>query len=380
MLTARVGFDKWALYSLVMNAEMQVQDELSLHDNEVERVKDVVLALLRATRQPSAWELVEAVETEVALKARWLVPYALDEIHRDDSIVNALRSYCESVHKSEELTAALCGRGAPRNEITSMMDSLLRQSAVYRNSAAFWELLNFVARFREYSPFNNMLVRTQNPTCSYYATEKDWIGRFGRRLKEDARPMLILAPMHPVMLVYDADNTEGEPLPQELSEFAQFEGPWNPLWLERLVENAAVRDKIDVNFRTLSTTYAGFATSARGDGGWKMRIVIHDKLDGSSRFGVLCHELAHIYLGHLGTDRDHWWPSREQLSHHTLEIEAESVAFLVTSRKGLIGASARYVSSHLGNRPMPQSVSLDLVARVSSRIERMITERMTARR
>jgi hypothetical protein len=192
--------------------------------------------------------------------------------------------------------------------------------------------------------------------------------------------MLILAPMHPVMLVYDVDQTVGEPLPKQVTDFAKFEGPWGPQWLTRLIENAALRDKISVTFKPLSTTYAGFAAVARGDAEWKMRIVIHEALDGPSRFGVLCHELAHIYLGHLGSDRDHWWPSRRELSHQTVEIEAESVAFLVTSRKGLVGASASYVSGHLGNKPIPQSVSLDLVARTSSRIERMISEKMTARK
>ena len=53
-----------------------------------------------------------------------------------------------------------------------------------------------------------MLVRLQNPTCGFYATEPDWVKRFERKLKEDARPMLILAPMHPVMLVYDLLNHE----------------------------------------------------------------------------------------------------------------------------------------------------------------------------
>jgi len=59
--------------------------------------------------------------------------------------------------------------------------------------------------------------------------------RFGRALKEDARPMLILAPMHPVMLVYDLDQTEGEPLPKELKNFARFEGEWDPTRLRRTV-------------------------------------------------------------------------------------------------------------------------------------------------
>jgi hypothetical protein len=46
-----------------------------------------------------------------------------------------------------------------------------------------------------------------------------------------------------------------------------------------------------------------------------------------SQFGTLCHELAHIYLGHLGTDREHWWPSRTDLDVRAVEIEAESSAF-----------------------------------------------------
>jgi len=234
--------------------------------------------------------------------------------------------------------------------------------------------------FRDYAPFNNMLVRLQNPTCSFYATEPDWGRRFERRLKEDARPMLILAPMHPVMLVYDLDQTEGKPLPAEVTEFAKFEGTWKPEWLARLAENAKVHDRIRVDFKTLSSTNAGFATIAAGEGGWKMRIAIHDQLDEPSRFGVLCHELAHIYLGHLGSDKDHWWPSRKELNHRTVEIEAEAVAFIVASRFGLEGASARYVSRHLGNNPMPPSVSLDLVAKTAGRLEKMAKETLKPRR
>jgi hypothetical protein len=198
-------------------------------------------------------------------------------------------------------------------------------------------------------------------------------------LIDDARPLLILAPMHPVMLVYDVDQTKGKSLPKQVTDFAKFEGDWKGEWLELLIENAELRDRISVSFKPLTSTYAGFATIARGDGEWKMRIVIHDGLDGPSRLGVLCHELAHIYLGHLGSDKDHWWPSRKELSHRTVEIEAESVAFLVTARKGLTGASARYVSWHLADGPIPQSVSLDLVGKVSGRIERMTVEKMKAR-
>jgi hypothetical protein len=241
-------------------------------------------------------------------------------------------------------------------------------------------MVSFMGGFRDYAPFNNMLVRLQNPTCSFYATESDWRKRFERTLKEDARPMLILAPMHPVMLVYDLDQTEGPPLPKELNEFATFEGRWKADWLAQMVTNASIHDKIRVDFKKLSTTNAGFATIAAGDGSSKMRIAVHEELDQPSRFGTLCHELAHIHLGHLGSDKDRWWPSRIDLNHRTMEIEAEAAAFIVTSRLGLQGASAQYVSRHLGSGPMPASVSLDLVAKVAGQLEQMAREALGVRR
>jgi hypothetical protein len=44
---------------------------------------------------------------------------------------------------------------------------------------------------------------------------------------------------------------------------------------------------------------------------------------------------------------------------------------LVTDRAGLAGASARYIAGYLQGETLPQTVSLDLVAKVSNRIEEM---------
>lgn len=354
--------------------------QLLLPPAQGDEVRAVVLALLGAGRQPSAWELLREVETKVGLKARWDLLAVLEQLADDKSLVGSWRSYCSSVRASADLAEALRGVGAPEKEIASTIDSLLQQSREYRGSAEFQNMVSFMGLFRDYAPFNNMLVRLQNPTCSFYATEPDWRKRFERHLKEDARPLLILAPMHPVMLVYDLDQTEGKPLPKEVTEFAKFEGAWRSEWLARVVENAKVHDKIRLDFKTLSSTNAGFATVAAGEGGWKMRIAIHDGLDEPSRFGILCHELAHIYLGHLGSDKDHWWPSRRELSHRTVEVEAEATAFIVSSRFGLKGSSARYVSRHLGSDPIPPSVSLDLVAKTAGRLEKMAKESMGVRR
>lgn len=345
-----------------------------------QQIEAAIHDILFSNQHPSAWELVEQIEAAFGWRSRWMIKDAAKALTKDGSLPRSCRQYLDSLLEDDELDQALAGAESPRKEVQSGIDSLVRQSVAYRNSGAFQEMIGFMGRFKDYAPYNNMLVRIQNPSCSFYATEKDWFRRFERRLKEDARPMLILAPMHPVLLVYELDQTQGPDLPEELSKFATFAGDWKNEYLEKTIENASKRDRIRIDVKRLSSTNAGFATIARGDRESKMRIAIHEELDAPSRYGVVCHELAHIYLGHLGTDKDFWWPSRTNLSHKTVEIEAEAVAFLVTSRLGLQGASASYVSRYLTEGAIPESVSLDLIAKVAGRIEEMARRTLEVRR
>ncbi len=340
---------------------------------------DFIGSQLRPERCPSAWELVERVEKELGWRARSTIRKALLQFANDASCTRLIRQYIDSVVQSGDLEAALAGTSGPRREVQTGIDALLRQSAAYRSSTAFEEMITFIGRFRDYAAYNNMLVQVQNPSCSFYATESDWQRRFGRRLREDARPMLILAPMHPVMLVFDLDQTEGPELPEQLSQLSAFRGDWDPAWWDRAVAGARLRDRIRVDLKSLSATNSGFAARIEGDSEFKMRIVVHSQLDPPSQFGVLCHELAHIYLGHLGTDGDYWWPSRRNLDHTTVEVEAESVAYLVTTRLGLSGASAAYVSHYVGEAGIPPKVSLDLIAKVAGRIEDMAKHKLEPR-
>jgi hypothetical protein len=126
-----------------------------------------------------------------------------------------------------------------------------------------------------------------------------------------------------------------------------------------------------VAFKELSSTHAGRATNDPGIDSWKMRIRIHDRLDGPSQFGILVHEVAHVLLGHLGTDHDHWWPGRFNLDNASAEIEAESVAHIVAMRFGLRGSSAAYLSGYVAGTAIPQGVAVDLIAKVAGEIERM---------
>ncbi|HPT28278.1 MAG TPA: hypothetical protein PLZ95_17805, partial [Bryobacteraceae bacterium] len=212
---------------------------------------------------PSAWELLDIVETQRGWKERWSVRGVLELMRDDPTLTRSTRMYIKSLLESSDFNQALLGVKSPRKQVQTGIEVLVQQSKAYRGSAAFQEMISFMGMFREYAPYNNMLVRIQNPACGFYASASDWHHRFGRYLKEDARPMLILAPMHPVMLVYDLDQTEGRPLPKEIREFARFQGDIDEEVLDRLVSNAEVRDRIRIGTADLSQTMGGFATIDR---------------------------------------------------------------------------------------------------------------------
>lgn len=336
----------------------------------VQQVAAFIRALLSRSARPSAGELLRAIIREVSPKAAPHFEAALNQVLADKPLRRQDAAYLQAMLADGSVAAALRGEGKADDETVSSIDALLRQTAIYRSSAEFKEMVAFMGRFRDYAPYNVMLVRLQNRSCGFFATEKDWWLRHNRRLIDDAKPLLILAPMHPVMLVYPLDQTTGPDLPKHLLEFAHFQGKWEGKWLANLVENAQ-RHRIGVAFKGLSSTNAGRATNDPGIGRWKMRITIHDKLDEPSQFGVLVHEMAHVLLGHLGTDYDHWWPGRFNVDHASAEIEAETVAHIVAARFGLQGTSAAYLSGYVADGAIPQGVSVDLIAKVAGEIERM---------
>jgi hypothetical protein len=353
---------------------------------EYELVQQTVSLIAQILDGPRPWPnavtlLARLEESEtVGWSARWSLQLAVDQLRRMTGAFEheaELNDYLLRVLNDQSLQDAIRGAVKKEDEFKSTIDELFRRSSSYRDSVAFQEMIHFCARFRAYAPFNNMLVKVQNRSCAFYATAKHWMDEFGCRIKEDSRPMLILAPMHPVMLVYDIDSVENPPVPEKLQQFGAVKGKWEPRRIELLLENAE-RWGIRVEFKPLSSTHGGFATHDLRNRRFKKRIVVHDGLDGPGRYAILCHEMAHILLGHLGTDEDLWWPSRAGLSQQTVEIEAESVSHIVLNRVGLESASPAYLSSYIADGGIPESVSVDLIAKVAAKLEEMSHRLLTA--
>jgi hypothetical protein len=102
------------------------------------------------------------------------------------------------------------------------VDEIFSASHRLHNHKEYVNLLSFISRFPNYSPFNCFLLFVQNPTISYVATARTWNRKFRRRPKIDARPLVILAPMGPIRFVFDIKDTEGHPLAEGLFILVRF--------------------------------------------------------------------------------------------------------------------------------------------------------------
>jgi hypothetical protein len=72
---------------------------------------------------------------------------------------------------------------------------------------------------------------------------------------------------------------------------------------------------------------------------------INERHPAPTRFVTLAHELAHLFLGHLGPDKARGVRDRRGRSHAVREIEAESVAYLVARRNGIEPRSHTYLQA-----------------------------------
>lgn len=234
------------------------------------------------------------------------------------------------------------------------LDALFRRSARYRSTGEYKRFLDFVSRITNYSPYNAALLHVQNPGVTHVATRRKWRDEFGRDIEPDARPYVILKPFGPVMLVYDAGQTVPRPgsspeLPDKVTDPLEVKGcleekTWNSTLESCSQERVAVRedDGLHVNYGGRIEANRRLA-QRHGSEGALYLVTINSGKDLETKYVALTHELAHLFLGHLGADEGAWWESRTGVGDAQEELEAQSVAYLVARRAGLHSVSERYL-------------------------------------
>ncbi len=284
------------------------------------------------------------------------------------------------------------------------LDELFTLTYQYKTSKSYHELMKFVARFRFYSPFNAMLVHVQMPGARFVAPPHRWFNDFGRRIRVDAKPLVILQPMGPVMFVFDVSDTnpteDSRPLPKSVENPFEVRKGKIGNGLTLLIDNAK-RDGLRITESQQGSQSAGSICRASNDskGSQKFQrgvdkdrnpvyvdipvrydMVTNEKLSQEARYATIVHELAHLYCGHLGTPNDKWWPNRRGLNHDRCEVEAESVTYLVCSRQNIDNPSEQYLSEFVSRNDEMPSISLECVMKAAGLIETMSLERMKLRK
>jgi len=280
------------------------------------------------------------------------------------------------------------------------LDELFHNAKQYRTSSSYRNFVDFIGRFRFYSPYNAMLIHVQMPGATFVATAHRWFYQYGRQVAPNAHALVILQPMGPVMFVFDVSDTEptdqAQQLPPEVERpFETRHGKINDE-LVRTIENAK-RDGIFVCEREAGTQSAGvIAKAQRGldltfQVKWKPKpeltkvprrydLVLNAIHSAEAKYATLAHELAHLYCGHLGTPNKDWWPDRSQCDRVTAEFEAESVCYFVCTRLGIDNPSDEYLAGYLRANAEIPSISLELVVKAAGLIEQMGQSKMKMRK
>lgn len=256
----------------------------------------------------------------------------------------------------------------------SMLDQLLDDSRLYRKGADYQNLLDFVVRLRNFAPFNALLLQIQKPGVNHAASARDWRENFGRTIKEDARPLLILWPFGPVALVYDLMDTEGEPLPIGISAF-EAAGVIDQVALERYAQLTGkkniVWNKVDMGDSNAGSIARLTRPAKPGEpSSYSMKVNQNHGLN--VQFATLAHELAHLFLGHLGQDKYLSIPIRPTQTHAQQELEAESTAYIVCTRNGIENQSESYLTNYVAQDTTTEQLDMYQIMRAAGQIETLL--------
>lgn len=259
------------------------------------------------------------------------------------------------------------------------IDDLVSAAVAYNSPERLEELVRFTARLRRYAPFNAMLLHAQDPTATMVATASDWKVRHGRELRAGARPLVILAPMHPVLFVFDVRDTTGPDLPeaveQELKDVFAAEGVVaEKLWLNTL-KNC---ERLGIGVREIDLD-PGLGGKISPDGPDTCLLSLNAAHTKTQRYVTMVHEIAHLFLGHVTELPCGWWHIRPDVQQRSEEFEAEIATYIVCSRAGIRTASEKYLAGYIGKGPLPY-FSLDEILLAAGRIEEMGRSKLRLRK
>lgn len=288
------------------------------------------------------------------------------------------------------------------------IDKLYTDVVEFRSTKRFSKLLAFVSRYPRIAPYNAMLIYMQKPNSKYVAYPKEWINKFHRHPKPEAKPLIVLHTFGPVGFVYDLNDTEGDPFPEkmlkplpvtkdgesELDSFRKFliyqnmeyreKEYWDHLhgYIECVKDDALpplVVRKASKYFKEETRSH-------------DYNIVINENQTTPEKCATIFHVLAHYFCLHLPLSVTDKKKSMDLKNNNNIpkersftsicakEFEAETVCWLLCNRYGIRNPHPEYLQNYLKyNETIPSDISLDAILKATSKIEHTIYPASIAR-
>lgn len=269
-------------------------------------------------------------------------------------------------------------RAERATEIKAIHDDLAAKFAGLTTSDEWTGYLAFAARFHRYSPFNvlwlSMQAAERGMPLSHVAGFRAW-QKLGRQVRKGEKALKVLAPSRykvtdetsgedrwavrgfTLASVFDASQTDGDPLPDLTPRLLADGG-------EQAVLDALVALTVAAGF-THTLVDPADLHGANGRTTWSERAVtVRNDVALAQTIKTTAHELAHVYL------HDPAAPEPRRLSQDRIEVEAESVAYVVLTHLGITADdySLPYVARWSGGDADAVSGTAEVVVKAAHRI------------
>lgn len=282
-----------------------------------------------------------------------------------------------------------------RDKELSTIDQLFKDVKRYRKCSEFQKRLEFYSSFPYLGVYNAELVAQQRPGARFVLTAKRWSEKYNRKIKANARPLIILVPFHPVDFLFDVTDTKPidniknvddnavieRIIERYMFDYKRGEGFYmDNLWVnlgkqgiyyKRIIAGSELHAEISTDqseklyvqvYKDVELPHHNYFT-----------ISVNSGLSLSEELSRLFHELAHLFCHHF---KCVWWEGRS-CSKTEKEFEAETVSFLVCQRLGIKSHAVDYLAHYFDENDLIPEISAELVFQAVDIIQDMASGYMS---
>ena len=244
----------------------------------------------------------------------------------------------------------------------------------FLDSDKYKDYLTKMSQLNNYSNRNLRLILAQNPEARQVASFKQWKENFGRYVKKGEKALRIFKPMtkikkdennQPILdkngkpetvtffglvPVFDVSQTEGKEMPKA-AEVKEQLTDLDYANLYRALMAIAKENDVSVRFEEMENNKHGYYSVPEN------QIVLRsNEMNKAQIIKTFLHEMAHAELHHADN------PQKENLTRSTAELQAESVAYVVSSYYGI--DTSEYSFNYLSGWSADKETLADLEAQL----------------